>query len=134
MYASFFFQPSGLIQDTSCDFETVDDVNRKLHSEISSAVQLPIFRYHKVAPLCLTCPFAVRTFPYNLHVLLSQVDLYRECPFWSEDGLCGNRACAVDELDQVCKSQLNSATYPTTHDTPAISEQTERYSGLLAQQ
>ncbi|PLW16586.1 hypothetical protein PCANC_15001 [Puccinia coronata f. sp. avenae] len=71
----FTCKPSGLIQDTSCDFETVDDVNRKLHSEISSAVQLPIFRYHKV-------------------------DLYRECPFWSEDGLCGNRACAVDELDQ----------------------------------
>ncbi|KAA1089023.1 hypothetical protein PGT21_004415 [Puccinia graminis f. sp. tritici] len=68
-------KPTGLIQDTSCNFETIDEVNRKLHSEISDAVQLPIFRYHKV-------------------------DLYRECPFWSEDGLCGNRACAVDELDQ----------------------------------
>ncbi|OAV93593.1 hypothetical protein PTTG_11990 [Puccinia triticina 1-1 BBBD Race 1] len=68
-------KPTGLIQDTSCDFETIDEVNRKIHSEISAAVQLPIFRYHKI-------------------------DLYRECPFWSEDGLCGNRACAVDELDQ----------------------------------
>ncbi|POV99761.1 hypothetical protein PSHT_13402 [Puccinia striiformis] len=68
-------KPTGLIQDTSCNFETIDELNRKLHTEISAAVQLPIFRYHKV-------------------------DLYQECPFWAEDGLCGNRACAVDELDE----------------------------------
>lgn len=68
-------RPKGLIQDTSCNYETIDEVNRKLKSELSLAVQLPIFRYHKV-------------------------DLYRQCPFWEEDGLCGNQACAVNELDQ----------------------------------
>ncbi|CAH7686246.1 endoplasmic reticulum Oxidoreductin 1-domain-containing protein [Phakopsora pachyrhizi] len=68
-------RPSGLIQDTSCHYETVDEVSKKLHSQLSSAVQLPVFRYHKV-------------------------DLFRQCMFWSENGLCGNRACAVDELDK----------------------------------
>ncbi|EGG10476.1 uncharacterized protein MELLADRAFT_42127, partial [Melampsora larici-populina 98AG31] len=68
-------QPKGLIEDANCAFETIDEVNRRLHSQLNQAVQLPIFRYHKV-------------------------DLYRQCPFWSEDGACGNIACAVDELDQ----------------------------------
>ncbi|KAH9810211.1 hypothetical protein DFH28DRAFT_986408 [Melampsora americana] len=68
-------QPKGPIEDANCAFETIDEVNRRLHSQLTQAVQLPIFRYHKV-------------------------DLYRQCPFWSEDGACGNIACAVDELDQ----------------------------------
>ena len=30
-----------------------------------------------------------------------QVDLYRECPFWQEDGSCMNRACGVETTDEV---------------------------------
>lgn len=78
-------KPTGLIQDTSCNFETIDDINRQLHAQLSQAVRLPIFRYHKV-------------------------DLHRQCPFWSEDGLCANRACAVDELDQTQIPQFWKST------------------------
>ncbi|MBW0497292.1 hypothetical protein O181_037007 [Austropuccinia psidii MF-1] len=74
-YEQLNCRPTGLIQDTSCHYETIDELNKKLRLELSSAVRLPIFRYHKV-------------------------DLYRQCPFWSENGLCGNQACAVNELDQ----------------------------------
>ncbi|KAG0143052.1 hypothetical protein CROQUDRAFT_135177 [Cronartium quercuum f. sp. fusiforme G11] len=73
--ATLCSQPKGLIEDANCHFETIDELNRRLHSQLNQAVQQPIFRFHKV-------------------------DLYRQCPFWYEDGACGNRACAVNELDQ----------------------------------
>lgn len=30
-----------------------------------------------------------------------QVDLFRECPFWQEDGSCMNRACSVETTEEV---------------------------------
>ncbi|POW00043.1 hypothetical protein PSTT_13365 [Puccinia striiformis] len=86
-------KPTGLIQDTSCNFETIDELNRKLHTEISAAVQLPIFRYHKV-------------------------DLYQECPFWAEDGLCGNRACANDVPAFWRNSELSDLKTSSLKDIP----------------
>lgn len=69
-------QPQGLIEDCQCDFETVEDVNTDLAARLGDIIQLPFFRYQKI-------------------------DLFRECPFWQEDGSCMNRACAVQETDEV---------------------------------
>lgn len=30
-----------------------------------------------------------------------KVDLYRECPFWYENGFCMNRDCGVETADEV---------------------------------
>ncbi|SCV70020.1 BQ2448_1414 [Microbotryum intermedium] len=68
-------QPSGLIDDACCDFETVESVNEDLYSSLHEIVSTLYFRYHKV-------------------------DLYRECPFWQEDGSCMNRACGVETTDE----------------------------------
>ena len=43
---------------------------------LHDVIKLPFFRYQKV-------------------------DLFRECPFWQEDGSCMNRACAVEETEEV---------------------------------
>ncbi|KDE06115.1 hypothetical protein MVLG_03532 [Microbotryum lychnidis-dioicae p1A1 Lamole] len=70
-----YCKPSGLIDDACCDFETVESVNDDLYSSLHDIVSTPYFRYHKV-------------------------DLYRECPFWQEDGSCINRACGVETTDE----------------------------------
>ncbi|SCZ90226.1 BZ3500_MvSof-1268-A1-R1_Chr9g10758 [Microbotryum saponariae] len=70
-----YCKPSGLIDDACCDFETVESVNDDLYSSLHDIVSTPYFRYHKV-------------------------DLYRECPFWQEDGSCMNRACGVETTDE----------------------------------
>jgi hypothetical protein len=41
-------QPTGLIQDACCDFETVEDVNERLHERLQDLVKIPFFRYQKV--------------------------------------------------------------------------------------
>ena len=30
-----------------------------------------------------------------------RVDLYRDCPFWQEHGLCMNRECGITTVDEV---------------------------------
>ncbi|GAA6018256.1 hypothetical protein JCM10207_002887 [Rhodosporidiobolus poonsookiae] len=70
-----YCKPSGQIQDACCDFETVESVNHDLFSKVHELVATPYFRYHKV-------------------------DLYKDCPFWSEDGSCMNRACGVETTDE----------------------------------
>lgn len=32
---------------------------------------------------------------------LPQVDLYRDCPFWQENGFCMNRECGITTVDEV---------------------------------
>ncbi|GAA6034544.1 hypothetical protein JCM8097_005385 [Rhodosporidiobolus ruineniae] len=73
--AQQYCKPSGQIQDACCDFETVETVNHDLFERVHELVATPYFRYHKV-------------------------DLYKDCPFWSEDGSCMNRACGVEWLDE----------------------------------
>ncbi|KAH8922415.1 endoplasmic oxidoreductin [Atractiella rhizophila] len=68
-------RPSGRIQDSCCDFESVEDVNRRLRDKLQEIIQLPFFRYHKV-------------------------DLYRDCPFWDDDGSCMMRDCAVETKEE----------------------------------
>ena len=108
------FQPTGLIQDACCDFETVESVNDNLYTGLNSLVDKPFFRYHKVRShyypfrsnrLTLRQPERWRTethlFPQLLTRSFSQVDLLRECPFWQEDGSCMNIACAVETTTEV---------------------------------
>ncbi|GAA5824471.1 hypothetical protein JCM11251_000437 [Rhodosporidiobolus azoricus] len=73
--AQQYCKPSGQIQDACCDFETVESVNHDLFERVHQLVATPYFRYHKV-------------------------DLFKECPFWSEDGSCMNRACGVETTDE----------------------------------
>jgi len=68
-------KPTGLIQDACCDYQTVEQVNDDISRQLNEIIQLPFFRYQKI-------------------------DLFRECPYWNEDGSCMNRACAVQETDE----------------------------------
>ena len=69
-------QPSGPIESTHCLYETVESLNTALYPELQRLVHYPFFRHYKV-------------------------DLYRECPFWYENGFCMNRDCGVEAADEV---------------------------------
>ncbi|KAH7888535.1 hypothetical protein F5I97DRAFT_710907 [Phlebopus sp. FC_14] len=66
---------TGPIETTMCDYETIESVNEELYENLHDLVQTPFFRYF-------------------------QVDLYRECPFWQENGLCMNRECGITTVDE----------------------------------
>ncbi|CAD6893310.1 unnamed protein product [Tilletia laevis] len=68
-------RPTGLIDDARCDFETVEALNDEFFNSLQRLVQTPYFRYYKI-------------------------DLFRECPFWNENGFCMNRACGVEQADE----------------------------------
>ncbi|CAK9782912.1 unnamed protein product [Cutaneotrichosporon oleaginosum] len=84
-----YCSPSGPIEATNCAYETVEALNKDLFPALHSLVSHPFFRYYKV-------------------------DLYRECPFWRENGLCMNRACGVETIDE--------ADVPEKWRTAALSE------------
>ncbi|KDQ57844.1 hypothetical protein JAAARDRAFT_130189 [Jaapia argillacea MUCL 33604] len=67
--------PTGPIETTLCDYETVESLNDDLFSNLSDLVKTPFFKYFRV-------------------------DLYRECPFWHENGLCMNRECSITTVDE----------------------------------
>ncbi|KAK4686050.1 hypothetical protein P7C73_g4084, partial [Tremellales sp. Uapishka_1] len=67
--------PSGPIESTHCLYETVESLNTQLYPSLQKLVNYPFFRHYKV-------------------------DLYRECPFWYENGFCMNRACGVEAADE----------------------------------
>ncbi|KAL8280820.1 hypothetical protein RQP46_006824 [Phenoliferia psychrophenolica] len=97
-----YCKPTGLIQDACCDFETVESVNTDVFTSLHELVRTPYFRFHKV-------------------------DLYRECPFWQEDGSCMNRACGVETTDEEHipeawrshKLGELTTTVPINEDSPA---------------
>ncbi|KAG1867389.1 hypothetical protein F4604DRAFT_931568 [Suillus subluteus] len=66
---------TGPIETTLCDYETIESVNGELYSTLSELVQMPFFKYF-------------------------QADLYRECPFWQENGFCMNRECGITTVDE----------------------------------
>ncbi|CAE6478025.1 unnamed protein product [Rhizoctonia solani] len=68
-------KPTGPIETTLCDFETVESVNSKLFGQLADLVTTPFFKYFKV-------------------------DLYRGCPFWEDDGFCVMRECGVTSVDE----------------------------------
>jgi hypothetical protein len=43
-----FLQPTGPIETTLCDYETVESVNEELYNNLSELVRLPFFRYFRV--------------------------------------------------------------------------------------
>ncbi|KAL0956380.1 hypothetical protein HGRIS_002527 [Hohenbuehelia grisea] len=67
--------PTGPIETTKCDYETVESVNKDLHANLKALVRTPFFRY-------------------------IQVDLYRECPFWNVPGSCRDIQCAITTIDE----------------------------------
>ncbi|KAI0066136.1 endoplasmic oxidoreductin [Artomyces pyxidatus] len=67
--------PTGPIETTMCDYETVESVNGVLYNELHELVQTPFFKYFRA-------------------------DLYRECPFWDENTLCMSKDCAIITVDE----------------------------------
>ncbi|ODN74499.1 hypothetical protein L202_06879 [Cryptococcus amylolentus CBS 6039] len=70
-----YCSPSGPIESTHCLYEQVESLNQRLFPALHELVTTPFFRHYKV-------------------------DLYRECPFWYENGFCMNRNCGVEELNE----------------------------------
>ncbi|KAH8107879.1 endoplasmic oxidoreductin [Cristinia sonorae] len=67
--------PTGPIETTLCDFETVEAHNDDLYTHLKDLVKTPFFKYFRV-------------------------DLYRDCPFWQENGFCMNRECGITTTDE----------------------------------
>ncbi|KAH8119279.1 endoplasmic oxidoreductin-1 [Phellopilus nigrolimitatus] len=67
--------PTGPIETTQCDYETIESVTDELFNNLRDLVSTPFFRYFRV-------------------------DLYRECPYWNENGLCMNRECGISTVDE----------------------------------
>ncbi|KAF7729955.1 hypothetical protein EC973_003368 [Apophysomyces ossiformis] len=68
-------QPVGQIKDTCCDFQSVESIQNTIFDKIQALVKTNFFRYYKL-------------------------NLWRECPFWNDDGLCMNRDCSVATTDE----------------------------------
>ncbi|KAI0358422.1 endoplasmic oxidoreductin [Trametes cingulata] len=67
--------PTGPIETTQCDYETIESVTDELYDELHSLVETPFFKYFRV-------------------------DLYRDCPYWQENGFCMNRECGITTVDE----------------------------------
>ncbi|KAJ3480034.1 hypothetical protein NLI96_g8643 [Meripilus lineatus] len=67
--------PTGPIETTLCDYETVESYNDELFGKLHELVETPFFKYYRA-------------------------DLYRECPFWHENGLCMNKECVITTVDE----------------------------------
>ncbi|KAI0743525.1 endoplasmic oxidoreductin [Daedaleopsis nitida] len=67
--------PTGPIETTQCDFETIESVTDTLYNELHTLVETPFFKYFRA-------------------------DLYRECPYWQENGFCMNRECGITTVDE----------------------------------
>jgi len=77
-----------------CDYETIESVNKDLYHNLQQLVNTPFFKYFQVRGLSYSCRLRLT----NVHV---QVDLYRECPFWEDNGSCMNRECGITTVDEV---------------------------------
>ena len=89
---------TGPIETTLCDYETVESVNEDLYSRLNQLVHTPFFKYFKVCR-------SASCFAYGAKVTF-KVDLYRDCPFWQENGFCMHRECGVTSVDEVCSIML----------------------------
>jgi ERO1-like protein beta len=86
----------GPIETTTCDFETVESVNDDLYDHLHNLVQMPFFKTFRVRAAFAS---GLRT-----SVLMDdvwQVDLYRECPFWTEKVFCANQECSITTVNEV---------------------------------
>ncbi|EIW63321.1 endoplasmic oxidoreductin [Trametes versicolor FP-101664 SS1] len=67
--------PTGPIETTQCNYESIESVTDDLYNELHSLVETPFFKFFRV-------------------------DLYRDCPYWQENGLCMNRECGITTVDE----------------------------------
>ncbi|KAI0630347.1 endoplasmic oxidoreductin [Trametes polyzona] len=67
--------PTGPIETTQCDYETIESVTDDLYNELHALVETPFFKFFRV-------------------------DLYRDCPYWQENGFCMNRECGITTVDE----------------------------------
>lgn len=72
-------------------------MNEELFDNLSDLVQLPFFRYFQVRILYTRCPDVV---------MFLQADLYRECPFWIDNGFCSNPGCSITTVDEVSSTSV----------------------------
>ncbi|KAJ9094854.1 hypothetical protein QFC19_007783 [Naganishia cerealis] len=70
-----YCSPSGPIENTLCAYETIESLNKDLYPTLHDLVTSDFFKHYKV-------------------------DLFRECPFWYENGFCMNRDCGVETADE----------------------------------
>ncbi|KAH8551765.1 endoplasmic reticulum Oxidoreductin 1-domain-containing protein [Umbelopsis sp. PMI_123] len=70
-----YCNPTGAIRDSCCDVQTVEGVNQAITPILQKLVSTKFFRYYKL-------------------------NLWKECPFWPDDGLCMNRDCSVSTIDE----------------------------------
>ncbi|KIS70147.1 ER oxidoreductin [Mycosarcoma maydis] len=68
-------RPTGQIEDASCDYETVETINSQFFDRLDALRKTDFFKFYKV-------------------------NLFKECPFWNENGFCMNRACSVETEDE----------------------------------
>ncbi|KAJ4480148.1 endoplasmic oxidoreductin-1 [Lentinula aciculospora] len=68
-------KPTGPIDTTSCDYESIESANSELHDSLQHLLQLPFFKY-------------------------LQIDLYRGCPFWEDDATCTESTCSIVNVDE----------------------------------
>ena len=69
-------QLQGKVQDALCYHSQVEQLNQEIHPRLQNLLRIEFFRPYKI-------------------------DLNRGCPFWQDSGLCMNRACAVETLENV---------------------------------
>ncbi|KAI8072419.1 hypothetical protein BC940DRAFT_330577 [Gongronella butleri] len=72
---SDYCKPFGQIKDTCCDYQSVESIQGDTFAKVQSLVKTNFFKYYKL-------------------------NLWRECPFWQDNGLCMNRDCAVETTDE----------------------------------
>ncbi|KAI1311302.1 hypothetical protein EDD11_003515 [Mortierella claussenii] len=77
---SFFHKPSQCrqsmqIENSLCDYDAVETVNRDMRGQLNALVQQKFFKFYKV-------------------------NLYGNCPFWTENHLCMNKDCGVAVIDE----------------------------------
>lgn len=82
-----------------CDYETIESVNDDLYHNLRELVRMPFFKYFQVSKFI--SPYLVRIARSHILCIGSQVDLYRECPFWVDNGSCMSRDCGVTTVDEV---------------------------------
>lgn len=69
-------RPTGQIHDACLDYESVEKMNdHDIFERLDRLRKTRYFRYF-------------------------MVDLFKECPFWNDDGLCMNRACTVERMNE----------------------------------
>ncbi|KAG0369848.1 hypothetical protein BGZ54_008676 [Gamsiella multidivaricata] len=63
------------IENSLCDYDAVEIINREMREQLQALVQQKYFRFYKL-------------------------NLYGTCPFWTENHLCTNKDCGVAVIDE----------------------------------